>query len=404
MKALLLALVACLWLLPAGTALAKGKVITIGFTTSSTGRLNADSEPQVRGFEMWRDRVNANGGITVGDDHYKIKLVSYDDQSRPGRVQQLYSRLILQDGADFLFSPYSSGLTATAAVVSEQYGKIMITTGAAEGKTYMLGNKYLFQIYTPASRYLVSALKVVKAEDPSAGIALVYSNDGFSRSAAEGARKVARDMGLNVVFNQAYSPDTTDFAPLLNKIVASGADVLIGGGHYADGSTLARQIHDRKMDLRFITLLVAPDIPEFASLDAAAVGISVPSQWEPSVNYKPDFGPTPQAFTDAYEKRFGIVPGYHAAGGYAAGLILQHAIEQAGSLKRGDVAKALNAMDAMTFYGHIRFSTDPVSHGLQIGHDMVLAQWQKSDGGQLASKVVWPASAANAPILYPLQR
>ncbi len=80
-----------------------------------------------------------------------MKLVYYDDQSRSSRVQQLYSRLINADKADFLFSPYSSGLTATAAIISEQYGKVMVTTGAAEGKTYTLGNKDLFQIYTPAN-------------------------------------------------------------------------------------------------------------------------------------------------------------------------------------------------------------------------------------------------------------
>ena len=41
-------------------------------------------------------------------------------------------------------------MTATAAVVTEQYGKIMLTTGAAEEKTYTLGNQYLFQMFAPA--------------------------------------------------------------------------------------------------------------------------------------------------------------------------------------------------------------------------------------------------------------
>ena len=65
-----------------------------------------------------------------------------------GRVQQLYTRLINQDKAHFLFSPYSSGLTAPAAVISEQYGKIMIDSGGAEEKPFELGNKYLFMVIT----------------------------------------------------------------------------------------------------------------------------------------------------------------------------------------------------------------------------------------------------------------
>ena len=124
--------------------------LTLGFTASNTGAMNVDSLEQKRGFELWRDQVNAAGGIKAGGKSYKVQFVSYDDESNPKRVQQLYSRLILQDKADFLFSPYSSSLTATAAIVTEQYEKIMLTTGAAEGKTYTLGNHYLFQMFTPS--------------------------------------------------------------------------------------------------------------------------------------------------------------------------------------------------------------------------------------------------------------
>ncbi len=112
------------------------ETLTIGFTVSQTGKLNNDSTSQMRGFELWRDDVNAKGGIKAGGKQYQIKFVTYDDESQNARVQQLYTRIITQDKAQFLFSPYSSGLTATAAIISEQYGKVMITTGAAEEKTY----------------------------------------------------------------------------------------------------------------------------------------------------------------------------------------------------------------------------------------------------------------------------
>jgi len=46
-------------------------------------------------------------------------------------VQELYTKLISDDKADFLISPYSSGLTDAAAVIAQQYNKIMITAGAA---------------------------------------------------------------------------------------------------------------------------------------------------------------------------------------------------------------------------------------------------------------------------------
>ena len=133
-------------LLSSSSVLAADDVLTIGFTVSRTGKLNNDSTAQMRGFELWRDELNDKGGISVGGKQYKINFVSYDDESVNARVQQLYTRLINQDKAQFLFSPYSSGLVATAAIVSEQYGRIMLTTGAAEEKTYKLGNKNLFQV------------------------------------------------------------------------------------------------------------------------------------------------------------------------------------------------------------------------------------------------------------------
>src|SRR5579863_6335357 len=91
----------------AAPAFAQDNTITVGFTDSQTGPLNVDSLGQQRGYEFWRDEVNAAGGIKVGDKHYKVKFVSYDDQSVGGRVQQLYTRLINQDHAQFLFSPRS---------------------------------------------------------------------------------------------------------------------------------------------------------------------------------------------------------------------------------------------------------------------------------------------------------
>jgi len=151
--------------------------------------------------------------------------------------------------------------------------------------------------------------------------------------------------------------------------------------------------------MKWITLLVAPDSPKFAELGDAAVGISVPSQWEPQVTFKPDFGPTAAAFTSAFSAKYKIEPGYHAAGGYAAGLILQHAIEKAGSVEPDKVAAVLNQLDATTFFGKTKFSTDPKQHGLQVGHQMVLAQWQKK-GGKLVKEVIWPKDAKTADVVY----
>src|SRR5215831_20747943 len=180
-------------LLTFSQASAADDTLTIGFTVSRTGKLNNDSIAQVRGFELWRDELNAKGGISVGGKQYKINFMSYDDESVNARVQQLYTRLINQDKAQFLFSPYSSGLVASAAIVSEQYGRIMLTTGAAEEKTYKLGNKNLFQVYSSADLYLAGAIAAVKELNPKSQVALIYKDDPFSKAVLQSARKQVSD-------------------------------------------------------------------------------------------------------------------------------------------------------------------------------------------------------------------
>jgi len=375
--------------------------ITIGLTVSQTGPLNVDSVAQLRGSEFWRDEVNAKGGIKAGNKRYKVRLVTYDDQSVGGRVQQLYTRLIVQDKANFLFGPYSSGLTATAAVISEQYGKVMLIGGGAEPKTYQLGNKYLFQCITQADFYLAGAVQALKEKNPHAKVAFVYSDDPFSKAVVASAHKLAQQAGFSIALEESYAPSTTDFSPIINKVISSGADAFLGGGHYPDGATLARQLHEQKAGLKYIAILVAPDSPKFASLGDAALGVMVLSQWEPQVKYKPDFGPTPEQFAKAAYAKTKVEADYHTASGYITGLLLQHAIEKAGSIDPEKVKAELDKIEVNTFFGNDKFATDAKNHGLQTGHQMVLAQWQ-SKNGKLVKEIVWPDGARTAPLLYPL--
>src|SRR6202167_3365678 len=315
----LLAAAATLFAVP---AFAQDDTITVGFTDSLTGPLNVDSLGQERGYEFWRDEVNAAGGIKAGGKSYKVKFVTYDDQSVGGRVQQLYTRLINEDKADFLFSPYSSGLTAPAAVISEQYGKIMLDSGGAEEKPFELGNKYLFMVITSASHYLSGAVEALKSKNPNAKIAMVYSDDPFSKAVLAAAAQQAKDAGLTVVMNESYAPSTTDFGPIVNKIISSNADAFLGGGHYSDGATLARHMYDQKADMKWVSILVAPADDKFGELGPPALGVTAPSQWETQVSYKPDFGPTTAEFAKAFQDKFNARADYHAAAGYPAGAVL----------------------------------------------------------------------------------
>lgn len=397
---------------PAATEapVATEETVTIGFTSSLTGAQEVSSKRQVAGFNLWMNQVNEAGGIKLSDGTVvKFAAQTYDDESAKERVQELYTRLITEDNADFLISPYSSGLTAAASIIAEQNGKIMLTAGAAEDDAYKTGNTSLFQLYTPGSQYLLSTVDMLKTLDPEAKIAVVHENDKFSTSVVDGLKPYLESQGFEVVLEEGYASETADFGPVINKIVESGATVLLGGGHYPDGSTFARQLYERKVGLKFISLLVAPADSKFPELGDAALGVATSSQWELAATHTPEeasalgkewFGPTGEEFATAYEAATTEKPTYHVAGGYVAGLVLQKAIQDADSIDPEKVKAALEAMDVFTFYGGIQFDTTPDAHGLQIGHQMVVAQWQKDDAGALVRKVIWPADVANADPLY----
>jgi ABC-type branched-subunit amino acid transport system substrate-binding protein len=388
------------------------ETVTIGFTSSLTGNQEVSSKRQVNGFTLWMNQVNEAGGVTLSDGTVvKFDYFTYDDESNTERVQQLYTRLITEDEADFLISPYSSGLTSAASIVAEQNNKVMLTIGAAEDAAYKTGNTSLFQLYTPGSLYMASTVDMLTELDPAAKVALVYESDKFSTSVIEGVKPYLEEKGFEVVLEEGYATDTTDFGPIVNKIASEGATVLLGGGHYNDGTALARSLFERNVGLDMIFLLVAPADSKFPELGDAAEGVMTSSQWELAATFTEEaatslgkewFGPSGEEFAAAYEAAYGDPPTYHAAGGYAGGLVLQKAIIDADSVDPEAVRAALNAMDVFTFYGGIMFDTTDEAHGLQLAHQMVVVQWQVDEAGQLKRVVIAPPDVKTAEPLFPL--
>lgn len=397
----------------AATAAAQTKKLVIGYTESKTGAQQVASQKQSQGLSLWLDDVKKAGGIKLKDGSvYLPEFKSYDDESKTDRVITLYTTLINQDKVDFLISPYSSSLIKSAATVSEQNGKVMVTAGGADDATMEAGFKNIYQLYTPGSKYLIGAVDAMLKLDPTIKkVAVVNEKDSFSTSvvqgtpASPGLLAYLKEKGLEVVMNEGYDTGTTDFAPFINKISSTNPDAILGGGHLVDGTTFSKQILEKKSKARFVALLVAPPEPTFADIGDAALAIVGPSQWETQVTYSaetaklanlPYYGPSNADFTAAYKAKYNSTPSYHSAGGYATGLILQKAIEDANSVDPEKIKAALDKLNLMTFYGVVQFSTDAKTHGKQIAHTMVYMQWQKDAAGKLVPQVIWPLSAKSA--------
>jgi branched-chain amino acid transport system substrate-binding protein len=138
---------------------------------------------------------------------------------------------------------------------------------------------------------------------------------------------------------------------------------------------------------------VGPTTPDFVkALGSAAEAVFASSQWSRDVKYRgPVFG-TAREYAQLFEKKYGFVPDYHGAESSAAGVVLQLALEKAGSVEPQKVRDALASLDATTFYGPVKFSAT----GLNDAKPMVTVQVQH---GKVMT--VWPADVATARAIYP---
>jgi branched-chain amino acid transport system substrate-binding protein len=385
----------------------KEELLYIGAPISLSGKFSKEGQMSLWGMQVAARWINEHGGIKVGDTVYKVEIKYYDDESKKEAVQSLIERLATVDKVKFVLAPYSSGLTMAAAPIAEKYGVLMNSHGGASDYIFEQGYTYVVQTLSPASKYQTGFLDMIKAIDPNAKrLALVYEDKEFSRAVHQAAKKYAEELGFEIVYEKTYPSGATDLSPILNELKAANPDIIIGGGHFADGQLLASQLAELGINVKAISILVAPALPAFyEALGTKAEGIAAPAQWEIGVAYSPEvaeklgvewYGPTQDEFIQMFKELAGqdVEPSYHAAEAAAAVLSYAKAIEKAQSLDPAKVREAMNDLEFMCVYG--LWKIDPET-GKQIGHEMVIIQWQNGE-----KKIVWPKEAANAEPCYPM--
>jgi branched-chain amino acid transport system substrate-binding protein len=87
------------------------KPVRIGFSMARTGMLANATPSQSNTYELWKEQVNARGGMDVGGHKRKVEFVTYDDQSKPEQAVRIYEKLITDDKVDLLLAPRCTPLT-----------------------------------------------------------------------------------------------------------------------------------------------------------------------------------------------------------------------------------------------------------------------------------------------------
>jgi branched-chain amino acid transport system substrate-binding protein len=366
--------------------------IKVGAALSLSGGFALQGRQAARGLRLWAEDVERAGGVAVRDrdGRLPVEMVIYDDESRTGLAAARVEKLIAEDRVDLLIGPYSSALTMAAAPVADRYRKVLWNHGGASDAIARRNFRFVVGLASPASQYFVGILRMLMHVAPSATrVAFVYGARGtFPPAVIAGAERYARDNGMRVILKAPYPPAREGLAALGAQLTTQSPDVILGVGRMEEDVQFARTLKAQRVRARAMGVVAAP-LREFAAaLGRDTHGFLGPSQWEPGARYRPDVGPAPAEFVARFRDRFGGEPDYPAVQAYAAGLVAQRCVEAAGTLRDGPVREEADKLDFTTLYGRFKLAAPA---GEQIGHSMVIVQWQDD-----RKPIVWPPEVAEA--------
>ncbi len=219
------------------------KPIVLGCSMPQTGGLAAIGKANLLIMNIWKDEVNAKGGI-MGRP---VQLVYYDDQSNPANVPGIYTKLLDVDKVDLIVTN-GTNLTAPAMPVAMERGQMVLAMFALTVNEKFHYDRYFQTMpYGPLGKESISEgfFDAAASMNPKpTTVALVGADAEFSKAAVEGARDQAKRRGLKIVYDRTYPPSTVDFGPVIRGIASSNPDLVYIGSYPVDSAGLIRAAHE----------------------------------------------------------------------------------------------------------------------------------------------------------------
>lgn len=381
----------------------------VGLSVALTGGVAPIGKQVLAALQIWRDDVNAKGGL-LGRP---VELVYYDDQSNPQNVPQLYTKLIEVDKVDLLIGPYATNMVAPAIPVLMQHKKttIGILANAANSKFHY--DQYFSMLPTgpePQKSFAYGFFELAAAQNPRPKtVAIVAADAEFAQNAADGARQSIKEIGgFETVLDQKYPPSTTDYGPMMRAVAALNPDIVFVAAYPPDSVGIVRATNEigftpKMFGGTFIGLLVTPIKVQLGPLMNGIVNnevflpaksLTFPGTAELLAKYQ------------AAAATQGIDPmGWAFAPiAYAAGQTLAQAVEGIKGTDQVALAAYMCTHTFSTVVGDIKFGKD----GEWAKSRVFFTQFQHLTGNSLDQfkdttheVVVWPNEYKTGNLIYP---
>lgn len=353
--------IAAAWVAAAQAAIA-AEPIKIGFSMALTGGGASNGKVAIIAMKIWEDDINAKGGL-LGRP---VQLVYYDDQTLPGNVPGIYTKLLDVDKVDLVVGPYSTVMTAPAMPVVMAHNMVIVSLSALAVNEQFHYPRYFASIQTGPNPTLVFShgfFAAAMAQNPKPqSVAIAASDQEFSKNASDGARANAKAAGLKVVYDKSYPPSTTDFAPIVRAVQATNPDLFFIASYPPDSVGMIRAVSEIGFKPKMMggAMVGLNNVSIKMQLGPLMNGIVGYENWLPQPTLKFPGVMEMLAKYQAKAKDEKVDPlGYNlATAAYCQVQLLGEAVAGAKTLDQAKLAEYMHGHEFQTVLGPVKFGPD----------------------------------------------
>ncbi|MGY8682339.1 ABC transporter substrate-binding protein [Bradyrhizobium sp. UFLA05-153] len=353
--------------------------------------------------QLAADEINAKGGV----DGRKIEIISYDNHSSSADSVRAFQRAVNEDKVNAVIASYISEVVLALEPWASRLKTPFVTPGAASNEISKsvhadyAKNKYTFHGYLTSAALALSvcdAAKDLLVDKMHMKSAVIMSEDAaWTKPLDVGYEECLPKIGLKVLDHIRFSPDTTDFTPIFNKIEGAKPDVIITGiSHVGVQPTV--QWKNQQVPIPMFGISSQATNETFGKdSNQAAEGVLYQGVSGPGVAVTPKSVP----FAEGFRNKYGNYPSYAGYTAYDEVYYIADAVTRAGSTDADKLVDALEKTDWEGTIGRVQFygKDDPFTHSIKYGKGLItglMLQWQ--GGKQIA---VWPKDVAKTDVKFP---
>ena len=322
--------------------------VDVHASLSLSGRFSARGGDYAAAYKAWGQACNERGGLASE----AVKIVLHDDESDPRRaIENIRS---IAKAASFLLGP--SHTVLADAVIEESLSQGLVVLQATHGSSSLFSRALApghFLCWPGCdadyAKPFIDRLKRDFGNDIETTI--LYTDGRIGTASCEGARQYLAEHGFATP-KLVEIDGKTHVLDLANEVLAQTEFLLCCFDHMRPEEptpNALQAIDDSGFTKDRVWL---SDHPSGRDLSAPELyeGVWLRSTWMPSYPY-----PSSVDFCRRFAALSDAQPGFHAAGGFACGQVLEQAVASAGSMERRPLLEALSNGTFETVAGEIGF-------------------------------------------------